>query len=123
MTNFINLTPHALRLRTNTANTAAKDDPTDIVVEPSGEMARVAMTPGGAEGNLNGVALYGATKFGQVEGLPAPQDGTIYIVSALVGAQIAGRDDVVQPGTGPKDGTVRTDGGHIFAVTRLVRAC
>ena len=123
MVNFINLTPHSLRLRINVANTSAEPDPTDIVVEPSGEIARVSMTPGSEEASVNGVSLYGATQFGEVQGLPAPQADTVYIVSALVGAQVSGRDDVVQPGTGPKDGTVRTDGGQIFAVTRLVRAC
>lgn len=123
MTTLINLTPHALRLRINLANTAAAADAGDVIVEPCGQVARVAMTPGSLEGSLNGVALYGATTCGPVEGLPAPQEGVVYIVSALVGAQVTGRDDVVQPGTGPKDGVVRTGKGEIFAVTRLVRAC
>jgi len=123
MTKFINLTPHPLRLRTAADDTAtARDDDVVVAPDPAGP-ARVATTPGVAEGDLDGVALYSATSFGEVAGLPAPQDGTIFIVSALVGGQISGRDDVVQPGTGPKDGTVRDADGRIFAVTRLVRAC
>lgn len=124
MTTFINLTPHPLRLRRNAANTAAEPLDDDIVVEPHTDgPARVATTPGQEGGDLNGIAIYGATQFGAVEGLPAPQADTVYIVSALVGGQVTGRTDVVQPGTGPRDGTVRNEAGHIFAVTRLIRAC
>ncbi len=86
-------------------------------------MARVSTTPGGEVGDLNGVPLFAATSFGEVEGLPEPEAGTVFIVSGLVGGQVKGRDDVVVPGTGPKDGAVRNDAGHIVAVTRLIRAC
>ena len=124
MTNFINLTPHPIRLRTEVADTSATSRDDDIVVapDPSGP-ARVATTPGKADGDIGGVALFGATQFGEVTGLPAPQEDTVYIVSALVGGQVSGRTDVVQPGTGPQDGTIRNEAGHIYAVTRLVRAC
>lgn len=48
-----------------------------------------------------------------------------YVVSAIVGAAIrasgAVRPDVLCPGTGPADGAVRNEAGHIVAVTRLVR--
>ena len=123
MTEFVNLTPHPIRLRTAADDTAAVARDDDIVVPPAPEgPARVTTTPGVAEGNLGGVALYGQTKFGEVEGLPEPKTDTVYIVSALVGGRVSGRSDVVQPGTGPADGTVRNEAGHIFAVTRLVRA-
>ena len=43
-------------------------------------------------------------------------------MSALVGSALGGaRPDVLCPGTGPADGAVRNDKGHIVAVTRLVR--
>lgn len=140
MTAFVNLTPHALRLRTNVANMAPEALDSDIVLEPrykrtpSGEIARnergdpitdparVSATPGGANGQTNGVALFGRTTYGEVEGLPAPEQDTIYIVSALVGGRINGRDDIFCPGTGPKDNTVRKADGQIYAVTRLVQA-
>lgn len=112
--NMINLTPHALTLRTPAGD--------DIIIEPSGEVARVATTPGAECGELGGVALFSATSFGEVEGLPAPKDGVVYIVSGLVGGQVSGRDDVVVPGTGPRDGAIRED-GRIVAVTRLIKAC
>lgn len=138
--NFVNLCPHALRLRINIANTAAEPDPTDIVVEPHKvdgrpAPARVSSTPGGKLPDVGGVAAYGPTKFGSVEGLPdaailwpdespeEPADGTIYLVSVVVGAHVGdSRRDVYVPGTGPKDGAVRDAAGQVFAVTRLIRA-
>ncbi len=112
---FVNLTPHPLTLRPEGGD--------DIVVAPSGTIARVSTTPGEKIKTLNGVPLYAATSFGEIESLPAPQAGTIYIVSGLVAGQVSGRDDVVAPGTGPQDGAVRNEKGHIVAVTRLVKAC
>ena len=130
MTNFINLNPHSMRFRVNAANTAAEPDTTDIVVEarksPDGKPApaRVSTTPGVLLGPIGGVAAYGCTTYGAVEGLPDPQPDTIYLVSALISGRpdIAGRDDVFVPGTGPKDGTVRDANGQVYAVTRLVMA-
>ena len=130
MTTFVNLNPHALRLRINTANAAAEPDPTDIVVEArKGEdgkpmPARVATTPGSALAPIGGVAAFGATVYGAVEGLPDPQPDAIYLVSALIAGrpEVAGRDDVFVPGTGPKDGTVRDAAGQVYAVTRIVKA-
>lgn len=112
--NFINLTPHPLTLRA--------EDGTHAVIVPSGVVARVTATPAALEGTLNGVPLYGVAVFGEVEDLPEPVPDTMFIVSGLVGGRVVGRDDVVVPGTGPKDGAVRNDAGHIVAVTRLNRA-
>lgn len=125
MTNFVNLTPHALRFRTDATNMAAEPVETDIVVDPrkNGDgkpnPARVSATPGGPNGSADGVALFGRTVYGEVEGLPEPEAGTIYIVSGMVAGRVVGRDDVYCPGTGPKDNTVRTAEGQIYAVTRL----
>jgi hypothetical protein len=60
----------------------------------------------------------------EVEGLPPflpPEEGIFFIVSALVGAHMSvrGRGDVLVPGTGPRDGAIRDNKGHIVAVTRL----
>jgi hypothetical protein len=82
MKNFINLTPHTINL-TNGAAYAA-----------SGQVARVSSTH--TPFDADGVA---SIQWGEVTGLPAPQDGVIYIVSALV-AQAAKRSDVVSPATG-----------------------
>lgn len=125
MTTFINLTPHALRLRTDATNMSPEPLDSDIVVQPrtNGEgkpnPARVSATPGGANGNADGISLFGRTVYGQVEGLPVPEADTIYIVSGMVAGRVTDRDDVYCPGTGPKDNTVRTAEGQIYAVTRL----
>jgi hypothetical protein len=127
---FVNLCPHALRLRVNVANTAAVHDDTDVVVQPrlgadgKSDAARVSTTPGGLIGDFGGIAAFGRTTYGAVEGLPDPEENTIYLVSALVGGrpEVASRDDVFIPGTGPKDGAVRDERGQIYAVTRLVQA-
>jgi hypothetical protein len=63
--------------------------------------------------------------YGDIYGLPAPQNGVIYIVSGFVLSALkdAGsiRDDVVAPATGPKDGAIRNDKNHIVAVTKFDR--
>ncbi len=113
--NLVNCTPHALCLR------AA--DGTDTVIPPSGTVARVTSTPGALE-TLPGcpVPVAGCQTFGGVEGLPPATEGTLVLVSGMVLTALAGsRSDCVGPGTGPNDGAVRNDRGHIVAVTRLVR--
>ncbi len=130
MIKFVNLNPHPMRLRLNVANLAAEPDSTDIVVEPrrgadgKPQPARVSTTPGGSLVPIDGMAAFDRTAYGAVDGLPEPQPDTIYLVSALIAGrpEIAGRDDVFVPGTGPKDGTVRDANGHVYAVTRIIKA-
>ena len=113
MAKFVNLTPHPITLR---------GEGGDQVIQPSGEVARVSQTPGEEIGAVNGIPVYSAPVTGAVEGLPQPQDDTVYIVSGMVLAHCQGREDVFGPGTGPKDGAVRNEKGHIVAVTRLIAA-
>jgi hypothetical protein len=115
MTTMINCTPHAITLRAATGE--------DTIVPPSGTVARVSSTPGALE-MVEGlpVPVAGMQTFGGVEGLPEPTPGTMFIVSALVLSALRGsRPDVVGPGTGPNDGAIRNEKGHVIAVTRLVR--
>lgn len=107
----INLTPHALTLRSATG---------DTVLPPSGTVARVSASPGALE-DVPGIPVPVARPdaFGSVEGLPEPEEGVFFIVSAMVGAHVHNRPDVLTPGTGPRDGAIRNDKGHIVAVTRL----
>jgi hypothetical protein len=109
---IINLTPHPIVLRPVTGE--------DITLQPSGTVARVNASPGSVE-VLPGVPVPVAQPdtFGAVEGLPHPSGGVLFVVSAMVGAHLHGRPDVLMPGTGPSDGAVRNDKGHIVAVTRL----
>ena len=92
----INLTPHRVNVG-------------DKAYEPSGTVARVAVSYGEIH---NGVALQ---SYGEVEGLPDPQPGTMYIVSGLVLGACQDRPDVVAPATGHPD-VVRNEKGHIVGV-------
>lgn len=54
------------------------------------------------------------TKFGEVEGLPVPEEGTIYIVSNLVAQAVPHREDVFFP-----DDVVRDENGNIIGCRAL----
>jgi hypothetical protein len=106
MSKFVNLTPHEITFGIN-------------AIPASGQVARVASKPGEELGN----GLWTAPQWGEVEGLPAPEPETIYIVSALVAGRVGNtRDDVYSPGTGPADNAVRDPHGRIVGVTRLIRS-
>ena len=110
---LVNLTPHDITLRL--------EDGSDFIVPTSGTVARVSSTPG-EQGRIKGipVQVWGKTTFGEIEDLPDPEPGKIFLVSGLVGSRVEGRDDVLVPGTGPRDGAIRED-GKIVAITRLNR--
>ena len=111
--NLINLTPHAIVLRTSGG---------DIAIAPSGTVARVTSTPGAVH-EVAGIPcpVVDPPTFGEVTGIPGAIGGTIYIVSGMVLAACS-RADVFGPGTGPTDGAIRDEGGRIVAVTRLIAA-
>ena len=112
--NLINLTPHPICLRNASGE--------EWTIQSSG-VARVTSTPG-AVSEVSGIPIpvAEATVYGAVEGLPPVGDGFAYVVSGLVLSALKGtRPDVFGPGTGPNDGAIRNDKGHIVAVTRLVR--
>ena len=99
--NFINCTPHALVLNDGT------------VIPASGQVARVAASF--TQFDENGVCKQ---VFGDVQGIPAPQEGTLYIVSALVLAA-SDRIDLVAPATGHPD--CKRENGMIKSVPGFVR--
>lgn len=84
---FVNLTPHEITI---------VGGETDVRVAPSGSVARCAQKSV-VVGTVEGVSL-NRTEFGAVEGLPAPVEGTIFIVSALVRTAVPSRTDVASPG-------------------------
>jgi hypothetical protein len=116
---FVNLTPHAIKL--GIAQPEGEGECVFDNIPTSGAVARVATAPGNLVFHA-GVEVHSAPTFGEVEGLPAPQEGVIYIVSGLVAGRCVGRGDVVSPGTGPNDGARRDDKGQIMWVTRLIQA-
>lgn len=88
---FENLTPHSIREVT-----------TGQTIPPSGIIARVkSSTVKVAEHSL--APIYAST-FGEIEGLPEPKEGTVYIVSSLaLNAVPLERQDVVSPGNLQRD--------------------
>ena len=100
---FLNFTPHTITLNDGTA------------YESVG-VARVANTF--SDFDASGVC---SVEFGDIQGLPEPQEGTLLIVSALVlsAAKAAGSTERVKPEKGNTD-CVRKD-GFIVSVAGLVR--
>ena len=101
---YRNFTPHSIVLNDGT------------VFAPEG-LARVQASFSSFD--ENGVC---SQVFGEVTGLPAPEDGVLLIVSAMVlaAAQVQGRTDVVAPATGHPE-CVRNEQGHIVSVPGFVR--
>lgn len=84
----VNLTPHTLNVVDAFGNVN--------VFQPSGKVARVAVTRK-KDGNINSMMLHVPT-FGDVQDLPDPQQGTCFVVSAMVRNAVLDRWDVVSPG-------------------------
>jgi len=109
MTKFINLTPHDITVVA---------DGREMKIPASGQVARVATTEK-VVGEIDGIPII-KREFGEIENLPAPTGGTVFIVSSLVLSAVKNRTDVVAPDTGAT--AVRDDKGQIVAVTRFVTA-
>ena len=92
---FINCTPHEVVLNDGTT------------FEPSGVCPRISS--GYTEPDANGVAT---PTFGAVEGLPEPQEGTLYIVSGMVLSACKDRNDLVAPATSHPKSVRFADGPH-----------
>jgi len=100
---IVNLTPHTINL------------PAPIGEVPSSGLARCETTTQKV-GEINGVPLT-KTEFGEVTGLPAPEEGVIYVVSRLVLTAVADvRDDVYCPGE-----LVRDEAGRVVGCKSLSR--
>lgn len=90
MPSYLNLTPHEI--------TILVPNGPDLVLPPSGQVARVSMARETVVGP-DGVECHVSVP-GPVEGLPFPEEGVVLIVSALVRTQpsLAGRTDLASPG-------------------------
>lgn len=112
---FVNLTPHAIWVQDGRG--------VPVVFQPSGQVARLAMESV-SQPSISGFRVTGQ-RVGEIIGLPAPVEGTVYIASMAVAtaAILAGRYDVIAPDTGPtairiEDGPRK---GQIEAVTGFVQ--
>ena len=126
----INLTPHDIVIV----------GPGERTIPPSGVVARVSMQTSGIIdvvgrmsdrppfcgieyncescfsqfGGCDGIPVRKQT-YGEVTGLPAPKEGTVYIVSTMVRLAVPDRDDVFSPGE-----LVRGDDGQPIGCRGLV---
>jgi hypothetical protein len=112
---LVNLTPHEVTVFIDSSNT--------LKIPPSGQVARVQSTEE-LVGYVNGISVY-KTIYGEVQGLPEPQEDTIYIVSQVVLQALKEkgikRDDVLAPNTGPsQNGAVRDQQGRIIGVRSFI---
>lgn len=108
MLKFINLTPHDVNFISGNKT---------IIFKPEG-LARVSMQPRltalGYIDEDTPVEFFTNT-YGEVEGLPEPQEDTFYIVSALV-MNASPRKDLVVP-----NDTVRDEQGRIIGCKSFAR--
>jgi hypothetical protein len=109
---LINATPHSITLvsrrgveQDSKKQFIAEAEAVEILREipPSEILARVSMVNLPA-GEIDGIAIESVT-YGEIEGLPEPQEGLYYIVSGLVAAAAAeiGRKDCLAPGALVRD--------------------
>ena len=109
MTILKNCTPHTI----NVSRAGVIE-----AIPASGIIPRVSTTTHEV-GSIDGFAVV-ETTFGAVEGLPDPEPGVFYIVSAMVLAEAkkAGREDCIAPDTGA---TAVRENGQIKHVVRFTR--
>jgi hypothetical protein len=103
MMQFINMTPHAIALADEAGNIIR-------TIEPSGSVARMT-TSQEVVGVFDSIP-FKRTVYGEIQGLPAQEEGVMLVVSTLI-ASAARRSDVVSPDTGP---TAVRENGQVKAV-------
>lgn len=108
-----NLTPHAIHV-------LGEDNQVVLTLPASGVVARAA-TSRSCVGtvDVDGVAVpvpVNATSFGDVTGLPDPQPGVAFVVSAITAQAVRDRDDVFIV-----DDSVRDADGRIIGCRALAR--
>lgn len=102
---IVNLNKHAIVVQTSEG---------DVVFPPSGLVCTVAVKQVEV-GNIGGIPIM-ANEYGEVENLPNPQEGVVFIVNAMVLGCID-RPDCVAPDTGP---TAIRENGQVKKVIRFV---
>lgn len=104
---LLNLTPHEIRF--------VRPEGEDLVLPPSGAVARVSVTRRMCEETRLGIPVF-STQAGGVHGLPAPHSDEAYIVSRAVAEAARGRPDIFFP-----DDLVRDDQGRVIGARALGR--
>lgn len=110
VTEIVNLTPHMVNIWRGS----------DVIVIPtSGNVARIQIQSKNC-GECCGVPVVRSTDR-KVIGLPAPKNGTVFLVSSVVAKAVC-RPDVLSPDT-TDEGVIRDGNGNIAAVKRLQLFC
>jgi len=110
MVKIQNLTPHPITLRVGEK---------EVVFPPSGQIVRMESK----EESLPSLSFEGveiplmSRSWGRVD-LPAPEEGTFFIVSSLVFEAAEDRNDLLVPDTGAS--AIRDKLGQIVAVRRFI---
>jgi len=109
---IVNLTPHPLNLMPE-----GPEGPV-VTIPPSGQVARCTVDRVQVDTvTVDGISVpVNQTRFGKVENLPEPQEGTIFIVSALTAQAVPEREDVFIT-----DDAVRDEQGRIIGARALAR--
>ena len=107
---IVNLTPHALNFIGANSET--------VLTVPSSGVARAKQTRFAVGSVEAGGAVLPVmhTTYGEVEGLPEPEAGTIYVVSALTAQAVPERVDVYIT-----DDAVRDDAGRVIGCRGLAQ--
>ena len=103
---IVNCTPHKITL--------TEEGKGSHHYEPSGVLPRVQVETKDLSHAYEGIPMV-QTVTGEVEGLPEPAPGILYLCSTMV-AQAAKRRDVIAPDTGP---TAIRENGQVVAVRRF----
>jgi hypothetical protein len=109
---LVNLTPHPIAIY---GNRMVLDGPEEVI-PPSGTVARVATIELGTQAGK--ACSYELVEYGHLDGLPAPQDGTAYIVSLVAALAARGRDDLLAPSV-----EVHGESGTMIGCRYLQRVC
>lgn len=106
---LINLTPHKITFMIDGNGIYPKD----VIEIPSSGAVRISEVAVPI-GEINGIPAVRKT-FGKAEGLPEEQEGTIYIVSAIVRAAYPERKDLASPGD-----LIRDADGNVVGCKNLI---
>ena len=107
MKKLVNLTPHEVNIVLDNGET--------VTVPASGQLARVSAKTVRADFSINEIPVT-QTLYGEVEGLPDPEEGTAFIVSQLVASRVPTRYDVYIPNE-----AIRDEAGRIIGCRSLGR--
>ena len=107
MNKIINMTPHSI-------NVMNQNGESILIIQPSGNLIRLAQKTE-TVGEINGIPLTKNT-FGEPEGLPEYEEGTYYIVSALLKTALPERKDLIVPSEPVRDEAGRIIGCRSFGI-------